>query len=177
MTAVGGLSHLWSEFTNRVPGSFQLDSRALYRLPANEDEKKELVDRIVNVAGQPDVDDWVEISAEQAWTANLLESGGSSVLGSPKPEDDEQSALLRRHLRAALKAAKDQPAPESDGTALALLGSATYAGEEKLSWALRGMDPSLYAGYDIVTVIADGVVRPIMEPDPGVLPWDVQPPQ
>ena len=177
VTAVGGLSSLWAEFTNRVPGTFYLDARSLSRLTANEDERKQLVDRIADRAGLPDVDDWVDIDSEQAWSANTLEEGGSSVMGSPAPEDDEHSAGLRRHLRSVLRAAKEQGDGSSDGTALVLVGSATYAAEEKLSWALRGMDPGLYAGYDIVTVIADGLVRPIMEPAMGALPWDVQLPQ
>jgi hypothetical protein len=84
---------------------------------------------------------------------------------------------LRRHLRKTLKAASAAVNRDADGTALVLLGSATYAEEEKLSWALRGMDPTLYAGYDIVAVLADGIVRPIMEPALGALPWDVQVPQ
>ena len=176
LTAVGGLSSSWAEFTNRVPGTFQLDARELHRIPFAEDEKRQLIERVVTVAGQPDVDGWVEIGAEQAWTANRLEEGGSSVLGSPRVEDDEQSASLRRHIRATLRSAKAMPAGAADGTALLLLGSATYAADEKLSWALRGMDPGLYAGYDIVAVVADGVVRPIIEPAPGALPWDVQKP-
>ena len=32
------------------------------------------------------------------------------------------------------------------------------------------MDPSLYAGYDVVAVLADGIVRPIIEPGMGALP-------
>jgi hypothetical protein len=34
------------------------------------------------------------------------------------------------------------------------------------------MDPTLYAGFDILAVIADGVVKPILQPGRSVLPWD-----
>ena len=44
--------------------------------------------------------------------------------------------------------------------------------EEKMSLALRGMDPSLYVGYDILAVAADGVIKTIMQPRPQTLPWD-----
>ena len=57
-------------------------------------------------------------------------------------------------------------------TALVVLGASTYAQEEKLSWALRGMDPALYAGYDILVVVADGVLKTILQPQRQTLPWD-----
>ncbi len=53
-----------------------------------------------------------------------------------------------------------------------MLGAATYAEEEKLSLSLRGMDPTLYAAYDILAVVADGVIKTILQPRRQTLPWD-----
>ncbi len=173
ITVLGGLSGHWAQFTNRVPGSFQLNSGQLFRLPNSQEERDDLADRIVLAAGQPGVDDTEVIRAEDCWTANELGEDGSYVLGSPEPENDEQSAALRRTLRQLLKRAAPRLSEGSyDARALVVLGAATYAAEEKLSWALRGMDPSLYAGYDILAVIADGVVKPLLQPGRATLPWD-----
>ena len=173
VTVLGGLSGHWAQFTNRVPGSFQLNSGALFRLPASQEERDDLADRIVLAAGQPGVDDTEVIRTEDCWTANDLDEGGSYVLGSPEPETDEQSAALRRTLRALLRKAEPGLSEGSpDARALVVLGAATYAEEEKLSWALRGMNPSLYAGYDILAVAADGVVKPLLQPGRSTLPWD-----
>ncbi|GAB4322167.1 MAG: hypothetical protein Kow0010_02810 [Dehalococcoidia bacterium] len=176
VTVLGGLSDHWAAFTNRVPGTFNLDSRRLYRLPASVEEREALIDRIVSAAAQPEADEVQAIPAEDAWTANDLDEGGSAVLGTPLPETDEWSAALRRNLRKLLRDAGPAGGSGADATALLVLGAATYANEEKLSWALRGMDPSLYAGYDIIAVAADGVVKPLLEPRQGTLPWDVPPP-
>jgi hypothetical protein len=173
ITVLGGLSGHWAQFTNRVPGSFQLNSGQLFRLPASQEERDDLADRIVLAAGQPGVDDTEVIRTEDCWTANDLEEGGSYVLGTPEPETDEQSAALRRTLRSLLrKAAPGLRQGSPDARALVVLGAATYAEEEKLSWALRGMDPTLYAGYDILAVVADGVVKPLLQPGRSTLPWD-----
>jgi hypothetical protein len=172
VTILGGLAPHWAQFTNRVPGSFQLNSIALTRLPASRSERDALAERIVLAAGQPLADESQEILAESAWTVNLLESDRSYVIGSPRQESDEQSAALRRNLRALLREAASLPSASADARALAVLGAATYAEEEKLSWALRGMDPALYAGFDILTVIADGVVKPLLQPGRATLPWD-----
>jgi hypothetical protein len=173
LTILGGLSAHWAQFTNRVPGSFQLNSIDLSRLPASPEERDALTERIVLAAGQPDVDDTQVVRAEEAWTANDLGGGRSCVLGSPAVENDEQSATLRRNLRRLLKQAA--PALREGAPAarvLVVLGASTYAEEEKLTWALRGMDPTLYAGYDIIAVLADGLVKPLLEPARGTLPWD-----
>ena len=172
VTVLGGLSAHWAKFTSRVPGSFQLNSQELYRLPASSDERDALIERIVLAAGQPDVDDTVLVRAEDVWTANDLRDGGSTVIGSPQRESDEQSSLLRRNLRKLLKQVEPGLRAETAPKALVVLGAATYAEEEKLTWALRGMDPSLFAGYDILAVVADGVVKVLLEPARQTLPWD-----
>ncbi len=172
ITVLGGLSAHWAQFTNRVPGTFMLNSAELLRLPASQEERDELAERVVMAAGQPDVDENQFIRAVDAWTANDLGSGQSCVLGSPAPENEEWSSSLRRNLRRLLKEAVPHLQTPADARALIVLGAATYANEEKLSWALRGMDPTQYAAYDILAVVADGVIKTIMQPQRQTLPWD-----
>ena len=172
ITILGGLAPHWAQFTNRVPGSFQINSTELYRLPLSPDERDALRERIVMAAGQPDVDDGSVIVTEDAWTANELDDGGSCVIGSPVAESDEQSAALRRTLRAGLRAAAGRRDSTAAARALVVLGGATYAGEERLSLLLRGIDPAQYSGYEIIVVVTDGVVKRVMTPGRSVLAWD-----
>ncbi len=172
ITVLGGLSGHWAQFTNRVPGTYQLNSAELLRLPASQEERDQLAEQIVNSAAQPDIDESQIVPAVDAWTANDLGSGQSCVLGTPAGEDEAWSASLRRNLRKLLKQAEPNLRKSADARALVVLGSATYADEEKLSWSLRGMDPTLYAGYDILAVVADGVLKTVLQPRPQTLPWD-----
>ncbi len=172
VTALGGLAAHWAQFTNRVPGSYQLNTQEILRLPAAEAERSELVEAIVLASQQPDIDETRVMAAVDAWTANDLGSGQSCVLGTPQLENDEWSASLRRNLRRLLKQADEKRSKDADARALVVLGASTYADEEKLSWALRGMDPTLYAGHEILAVIADGMVKTIMQPNRQTLPWD-----
>lgn len=172
VTVLGGLAAHWAQFTNRVPGTFQLNSGELLRLPAATEEREELAERIVLAAGQPEADESQAIRAFDAWTANDLGAGQSCVIGTPAAEHEEWSASLRRNLRRLLKEAEPNLRQPADARALVVLGAATYADEEKLSWALRGMDPTLYAGYDILAVVADGVLKTILQPQRQTLPWD-----
>ncbi|MBI2765753.1 MAG: hypothetical protein HYX53_07565 [Chloroflexi bacterium] len=172
ITVLGGLSGHWAQFTNRVPGTYFLNALELYRMPMDQAERDELTERIVLAAAQPEADDSQVIPAEDAWTVNELSDGGSCILGTPKPDDDDHAATLRRNLRKLLKDATPALREPADAKALVVLGAATYAEEEKLSWALRGMDPALYAGYDLITIVADGVVKPLLKPGRSALPWD-----
>lgn len=171
VTVMGGLSGHWAQFTNRVPGSFLLNSNELHRLPISEDDRSALAERIVLAAGQPDVDDGIVVPAEEAWTVNDLE-GGSCVLGAPRPDSDVQASALRKNLRRLLRASQALPRKSSDARALVVLGASDYASEEKLSWILRGMDPTLFGGYELLTVATDGLVKPLMQPAPNSLPWE-----
>ncbi|MCA9826190.1 MAG: hypothetical protein KC479_12315 [Dehalococcoidia bacterium] len=173
VTVLGGLSSQWAQFTNKVPGSFQLQSAAIHRLPLDEGERDMLMQRVVSAAAQPDIEEGKRIPAIDAWTANRGGFGRAYVLGIPGVENDESAASLRRNLRTLLKRAGEMEPPESvDARALLVLGAATYAEDEKLSWSLKGMDPRLYAAFDMITVAADGVVKPLLQPARGSLPWD-----
>ena len=172
VTVLGGLSAHWAQFTNKVPGTFQLNSVELHRLPADPDERDALMQRIVRAAGQPDVDGGIELPAEEAWVANEIEGDRAYVLGIPGAESDESAARLRRNIRALLKRSEAVPPPDAGTRALIVVGAATYAEEEKLSWSLKGMDPRLYSGFDIIAVVADGTVKPLLQPARGTLPWD-----
>lgn len=172
ITVLGGLSASWAQFTNRVPGSFQLNSLQLHRLPSDPAERDQLAERIVLAAAQPDVDESITLPAEDAWSLSDLGGGGSSIIGSPLPDNDATSATLRRNLRRLLKEASPTLHQQADARALIVLGASTYVEEEKLSWALRGMDPALHAGYDIIAIVTDGVVKPLLQPGRQTLPWD-----
>lgn len=174
VTVLGGLSSLWAQFTNRVPGSFQLESTELHRLPHSEDEREKLIEAIINAAAQPDIDDGRTLPAIDAWTAIWLrEPVLATVIGSPRPTSDAQASLLRRNLRKLLISQKDKQYKAEVPSALIILGSALTVDEEKLSWVIKGMDPALYAGFSIIVVIVDGLVKPVIVPREGSLPWDV----
>lgn len=172
VTVLGGLAPLWAQFTNRVAGSFQLNAQELHRLPEDEEERTALIERVVLAAGQPDVDDSVVIPADDVWTANRLPGGRAYVIGSPVAEGDEASAALRRSLRKLLREAQGLGAAPADARALVILAAATELAGERVSLTLRGMDPTLYSGYDLIAVVADGQVRVVLEPRAGALPWD-----
>lgn len=173
MTIVGALSPHWARFTNRVQGTYRLDSSLMFRLPAETARRDAIFEDII-AAADPTADSVIEVPAVDAWSAVDLEEGGSTLLGTPLAEDDAWSASLRRNVRKLLSAAsKEQPvSPPAAAGALVLVGAATYADEERLSWVLRGMDPAAYGRYDIVAVIADGIVKALLEPPAGSLPWD-----
>ncbi|MXY88061.1 MAG: hypothetical protein F4Y92_04305 [Dehalococcoidia bacterium] len=172
VTVLGGLAPLWAQFTGRVAGSFQLNAQDLHRLPESEEERTELIERVVLAAGQPDVDDSCVIPADDVWTANRLPGDRAYVIGSPVTEGDEASAAMRRSLRKLLREAQDLPSDPADARALVILAAATELSGEKVSLTLRGMDPTLYSGYDLIAVVADGQVRVVLDPRAGALPWD-----
>ena len=172
VTVLGGLAPLWAQFTNRVAGSFQLNARDLHRLPGSEEERTELIERVVLAAGQPDVDDSCVIPTDDVWTANRLSGGRAHVIGSPVAEGDAASSGLRRTLRRLLREAQGASASPADARAIVILAAATELSGEKVSLTLRGMSPTLYSGYDLIAVVADGQIRVVLDPRAGALPWD-----
>lgn len=165
ITAYGGMAQYWAQFTERVQGYFQLDSKQLHRLPDDEAYIKGLVDRIVDVAQGMTVDEMRAIPAEDFWRVQRLRGGeGCAAAGRPAGDEAEQGAPLRRRLRTALQEAGARFGADGDALRVLLLyGHYPTLDGEPVGPALRGMDPSLFAGIDFVALLSDGTVKPLLD--------------
>ena len=71
---------------------------------------------------------------------------------------------LRRILGEAVPSLRES---EAELKALVLLGYYARIEEEGASIAMRGFSPALYSGVDFVVLIADGLVKPLIQtPNP-----------
>ena len=55
---------------------------------------------------------------------------------------------------------------------LIVLGPYARMEQEGATTAMRGYDPALYAGIDFVCLVADGLVKPLVQTPAGLLPWN-----
>ncbi len=71
---------------------------------------------------------------------------------------------VRRNLRRIFgEAAPELREAEVELKALVLLGYYARMDEEGASIAMRGFSPSLYSGLDFVCLVADGLVKPLIQ--------------
>lgn len=173
VTALGGFAQHWAQFTSRVPGSFQLNSEEVHRLPADEAWRTQAADTIIAEAEGRELGNWRAIPCVDAWSYNLLDEGTTAIIGAPY-QPDEAGASLRKNLRSLLKDAATVAEDRAEGETAALLvvAPSVYAQEEKVTWAMRGFDPALYRQFDLVSVMTDARTKPVFEPARGTLPWD-----
>ncbi len=165
VTAFGGLSQYWAQFTERVDGYFHVDSRQLHRLPDDEAYIKGLVDRVVQASKGLQVGGAATVAAEDSWRVQRLRGGrGCAIIGLPSGDDSESGTPLRKHLRAAVRAAGEQLASHAgDLRVLVIYGHYGSLESDPVGPALRGQDPSLFNGLDMVALIADGGVKPLID--------------
>jgi hypothetical protein len=165
VTAYGGLAPYWAQFTDRVDGYYQLDSKELHRLPENVDEIKALVERIVETARGMELDGLRAVAAEDAWRVRRLRTAAEvAVLGLPPDDESETGAPLRKRVRALLPETGSRLAAHGDALRLLLLyGHYGSLSNEPVSPALRGQEPQAFGGIDMIALAADGAVKPLMD--------------
>jgi len=165
VSAFGGLAPYWAQFTDRVRGYYQIDSNALHRLPDDEATIKTLIDRIVAATEGMRLDELRVVEAEDYWRVQRLRSGqGVAVLGLPPGDESEQGAPLRRRLREALSEAGQRLRQHEEAArALLLVGHYASVQNEPVGTALRGLDPALFAGIDLVALAADATIKPLLD--------------
>lgn len=170
MSVVGGLDPYWVSMSERMRGSFDLDSTALHRLPESEEERQELIDRIRAEANRIERrGHWLAIDAADVWTIQRLRQGqGLVIVGAPPELTSDLGTGVRRNLRRILSDASPRLASAgTDLTALVILGIHQYADQENVSTALRGFDPTLYTAIDFICLAVDGWLKPITQPVTG----------
>ncbi len=166
VSVTGGLNPHWARFTERVSGTYDLDSTRLHRLPESDDHLEQLLDGIVERTKTLEIGNVARIETIDAWTVQRL-SGSEpvAVAGIPAAAAQDMGLAVRRNLRRILAEAaptlRDRP---TNQRALVLLGHYPRIEQEGATTAMRGYDPTLYAGLDYVCLVADGLVKPLIQP-------------
>ena len=164
-SVTGGLGRYWTDISNRLNGSFYLDSRALHRFTKNEEEREELYDNIGALSQGLAVGDVVEFETEDAWSLQRLPrsgdlSDGWAIAGCPPGFEPDDGSAVRRLLRRRLAEAGEALIGVRDSArVLVLVGAYEYMDFENAGPSLRGFDPALAAAFDIIALVSDAEVK------------------
>jgi hypothetical protein len=167
---IGGLSRWWTLITERVDGTFHVNSAAMRRAPQSSALREALFDRIGELSKGLNVGDAVEFEAEEAWTvqrlpAEPLGDTGFAIAQAPPKVDPADGALMRRLVRKRLKDASSALADvDADVKGVALLAIYEYAEHENVGSFVKSLDPALFASLGLVAAVVDGEIRPIFQP-------------
>lgn len=167
-SVVGGLGRHWPDISQRLEGSFYLDSRGLNRFTTDEEEREQLFSHIALLSQGMDTGDFVEFEHEDAWSLQRLPRGaaaegmedGWAITGCPPGFDPNDGGAIRRMLRRSLQTASESLRGVSGSTrALVIVGAYDYMESENAGPALRGFDPMLAAGFDVIALVSDAEVK------------------
>ena len=170
-SVTGGLGRYWTDISARLQGSFFLDSRALNRFTKDTTEREQLYEHIGLVSQGLQSGEVYELEHEDAWSVQRLPRGpsaegmqdGWAITGCPPGFDPNDGAVIRRLLRRRLaEAAASLPGGRGAARALVLIGAYEYMEYENTGPSLRGFDPALTASFDIIALVADTEVKPIV---------------
>lgn len=169
MSVLGGLSQQWARFTNQVAGQYQLDSSAVHRLPRDPEAVTRMVDFLVLVAnGLRSEGAETTVDSEDTWTLQRIAGLEEPIVLAAPPGEASDGRAVRRLLRRGLRDAwSELDAEGGAGLRAAVLVSIVAQFERELaSIALRGIDPSVLAGWDCILLAADGETRALLGPTP-----------
>jgi hypothetical protein len=173
VSVTGGLNPHWARFTDRVRGTFDMDSTALHRLPESDEFLESLIGAIVERANSLDVGEVGVIDATDSWTLQRLEGDpGFEVVGLPAVAATDMGMTVRRSFRRILR--DEGPSlreTSADVKALVVVGHYPRVEQEGATTAMRGYDPASYSGIDFVCLACDGLIKPLIQPPVNALPW------
>jgi hypothetical protein len=168
-SVIGGLSRWWTLITERVNGTFHVNSARMRRAPQSAQLREALFDRIAELSRGLSVGDATEFEASEAWTVQKLSTeplgvSGFAIAQAPPGIDPSDGTLQRRLVRKRLKDANAALAGvQADVKGVALIGIYEYAEHENIGAFVKSLDPTLYAGLALLAVLVDGEVRPIFQ--------------
>jgi hypothetical protein len=165
-SVTGGLGRNWTDISNRLNGSFFLDSRGLHRLTRDEEEREQLYENIGALSQGLKVGDVVEFEHEDAWSLQRLPRSegledGWTIAGAPDGFEPEDGGAIRRLLRRRLSEASELLTGASGARVLVLLGGYEYMELENVGPSLRGFDPALAVSFDVIALVSDAEVKPL----------------
>ena len=169
-SVIGGLSRWWTMITERVNGTFSVNSSQMRRAPQSAVAREKVIDHIGELAKPMNVGDALEFDTVEAWTVQRLAreplgESGFAIAQAPPKIDPADGTLMRRIVRKRLKDANAAlDAVEADVKGVGLLAIYDYAEHENVGSFVKSLDPSLFAKLALVAALVDGEVRPIFTP-------------
>jgi hypothetical protein len=170
-SVTGGLGRYWTAISERLQGSYYLDSRGLNRFTRNDEERERLYDEIGQLSQGIATGDVMEFEHEDAWSLQRLPRGpaaegmtdGWAVTGCPPGFSPDDGGAIRRVLRRRLADAAETLRAVPDAMrALVLIGPYEYMELENAGPALRGFDPALIGAFDAIGLVADAEAKPLL---------------
>lgn len=167
-SVTGGLGRHWSDISQRLEGSYYLDSRGLNRFTLDEEERTQLFDHIGLLSQGLSTGDFVEIEHEDAWSLQRLPRGpatdgmqeGWAIAGCPPGFDPNDGSAVRRLLRKTLSDAAERLKGVKDASrVLVLVGAYDYMEGENAGPSLRGFDPALASTFDVIALVSDAETK------------------
>ena len=171
-SVVGGLSRWWTRITEKVNGTYHVNSAALHRLTHDGDARERLWDDIGRLSHSIELGQGADIEIDEAWTLQQLSDpeSGFALIGAPPPVDAGEGIPVRRIVRTRLREANEAlNALDVELRAVGLIGSYEYGELETAGATVKAVDPSLFNRLEVLTILADGDVRPTFLP--RSLPW------
>jgi len=167
----GGLAPHWAKLTGRAYGQYVLDTTPIHRLPEPETRVADLLEWVVLLGNGMKAGTSSDFKAEDAWTLTRPRGidDGCTLVGAAPELDPTNGTTVRKLLRDALRRAAAHPRQEPAAQALVLVGIFRTIEEETATIALRGCDPSMYDGFDVICLVADGQCKALYGPRPDRL--------
>lgn len=169
-SVIGGLSRWWTLITERVNGTFHVNSARIRRAPQSAGMREAIIDKIGELSRSLQTGEAIEFDTTEAWTVQRLREEplgetGFAIALAPPTLDPTDGTLLRRLIRTRLRDANAAlDAIDADMKAVGLIAIYEYAEHENIGAFIRSLDPSLFARLDTLLVLVDGEVRPVVQP-------------
>jgi hypothetical protein len=169
-SVIGGLSRWWTLITERVDGTFHVNSTQMRRAPQSSAMREEIFDRIAALSKDMKLRDALEFDAAEAWTVQRMSTEplgetGFAIAQAPPSLDPAEGVQMRRIVRQRLKDARAAlDAVEADVKGVALIAIYEYAEHENVGSFVKSLDPGLFASLGLLVAVVDGEVRPIFMP-------------
>jgi len=169
-SVIGGLSRWWTLITERVNGTFHVNSTKMRRAPQSSQLRESLFDRIGELAAPMQTGDAIEFDTFEAWTVQRLHEEplgetGFAIIQAPPRIDPADGTLMRRLVRRRLRDASEAlGGVDATIKAVGLIAVYEYAEHETVGSFVKSLSPDVYAGIPFISAIVDGEVRPIFLP-------------
>ncbi len=169
-SVIGALSRWWTLITERVDGTFHVNSARMRRAPQSAALREALFDKIGELSKTLNLGDAIEFETPEAWTVQKLASeplgvSGFAIAQAPPKIDPADGTLMRGIVRKRLKDANAAlDGVEADVKGVGLIAIYEYAEHENVGSFVKSLDPGLFAKLGLIAAIVDGEVRPIFQP-------------